>query len=140
MYADGFFYPSVLLVAGEQFRARDVISRDQPLDFIEHGRRIERAEFWLKTMSPQPHRVAVGFAGLSAARLAHISPSRTAKRHQSAHIEAHAMGDADHHLEIALGAVYVTGFFQKLQVATCISKRAGFLVRVAGWAHHLRHH
>src|SRR6185437_13389007 len=62
----------VLVVAGEQLEARKRVAGDEALDLVQNGHGIEGAEAWLKVVGGEPDGVAVGFAGLRAAGLAHI--------------------------------------------------------------------
>ena len=60
------------ILAGEHSQPRDVVARNQPLNFIQHGHRIVWAHLGLEVVRRKPHGVAVGFARLRSARLAHV--------------------------------------------------------------------
>ena len=81
--------------------------------------------------------MAVGLAGLRAARLAHVSTHSASKRNQLVDVKAHSIGDADDHFEITLGAGYVAGFFHQLEVAAGVSEGSNLLVGVAGRKNHV---
>ena len=48
------------------------IAGNQPLDLVQHSKRIEGAELWLKVVGRQPDSMAVGLACLHAAGLAEV--------------------------------------------------------------------
>ena len=60
------------IVAAEKIHAVEFVSGDQTLDLVEHRQRIEWAEPGLEAVSREPDGMAVGLAGLRAARLAEI--------------------------------------------------------------------
>src|SRR5438309_117334 len=72
----------VLVVAAEKLEAQQVIARNEALNLIENSERVERTEFRLEIVRLQPHGVAIGFAGLCAAGLAHVGTQALAKRNQ----------------------------------------------------------
>ena len=62
----------VHVVAGEEIDTIEGVAGNEAGDFIQHGERIEGAEFGLEAVGLEPDGVAVGLAGLRAARLAEI--------------------------------------------------------------------
>ncbi len=89
----------------------DRITRDEALNFVEYGKRIEGAEFRFEAVGFEPDGVTVGLAGLRSARLAQISgDARFAERNQRAHLLANGFSKADDDFEIG----FDTGAVQKL--------------------------
>ena len=117
---------------------RSVVAGHQPLNLVEDRERIERAEPGLEIVGGQPDGVAVGLAGLRAARLAHVGANAAVPNGTSVlHIRAHLVGDADDQLEVGAHAGPVGGLLHQLQVAVAVGDGAGLLVEIRGRKHNV---
>src|SRR5437588_4879034 len=106
-----------------------MVSRHQPLNFIEDGDGIKGTQLGFQPVSFQPHAVAVGFARLRAPRLPHIRPHPAAERDKLADIEPHSLRDANYDFEVGFGAGYFARFPQKLEITAGVRKGARLLDR-----------
>jgi hypothetical protein len=70
------------VVAAKEIQAIELVGRYEPLDLVENGERIKRAQARFKTVGCEPDGVAVGFAGLRSAGLAHVC-CRNCQREQA---------------------------------------------------------
>src|SRR5437764_15329733 len=92
----------MLAVTRQKIRAHNVIRRNQTLNLVENGHGVERAQFRFEPLHLKPHGMSVDFARLRSARLSHVGACASAEWNQLANLEAHAVGDAYDHFEIAL--------------------------------------
>src|ERR1700752_2469934 len=93
---------NVLIVAGQQVDARDVVASYHTLDLVENGHRIERRHLRLKVMRLEPDGVAGGLPRLRAAALTHVRVRAAAEGNEAMNIKGHGIGDAHNHLEVRL--------------------------------------
>src|SRR5580700_10744869 len=101
----------VFVVAAEQAKPRDVVTRNQPLNFVQHGGGIVRAHLGFEIVLTEPYGMTVGLARLRASGLAHVGArTSTAERHQLVHVVSHGKGDTHNALEIVAYPGELAGF------------------------------
>ncbi len=120
----------VLVVAGQQVDPRNVVARNQALNLVQNGGRLEGTHLRLQTVGLEPNRMAVGFARLCPARLAHIGALAGSEWDQLADIKSHGFGDAHDHFKIALRVGDLARLLHELQVAAGVGEGARLLVGV----------
>src|SRR6185437_841926 len=110
-----------------QIQTVERVAWDEASDFVERGKRIERTEARLKPVGREPYRLAIGFAGLRAARLAQVTAnSRFAEVDQRLDGRAHFRGKAHENLKIRLDAGNVGALAHHLHVAECVGDSPAF--------------
>ena len=126
------------IVAAKEVDPVHCIARNQPDNFVQYCNRIKGAELWFQIVGRKPYRVAIGLAGLRAARLAHVS--RNAARsewNKRFYIRAYRSGQPHQNLELRLHSRTVSCLPRQLKIAEAVGHCAGLLIEAGRRKDHI---
>src|SRR5690348_10154785 len=82
--------------------------------------------------------MAIGFAGLSATSLSHVSAHASTERHQLVNVSAHALGHTYDDLKITTYSGQIACFLEQLQIAARVGEGSGPFIGRSGREDDLR--
>ena len=124
------------IISTKQIETVQFIAWNQPFDLIQNSQRIEGTEFWFKVIRGQPHRVAVCFAGLCAARLAQVTRyAAFAEGDEGFHIDAHTAGEPHQNLKVGFHSWAISRLSDELNISVGVGDGARLLIKAGGREH-----